>query len=203
VTEGKADIISMSFGFSEEPDSNGRSMISNAISQAMYEADQRILFFAAAANDGGNQIEMFPARHRSVFSIRATNHHGSFLTLNPSPDLAGPDVLGTLGNDVPAAALSKQGVSSGEVCKTGTSVATPIAAGIAATVLGYARLRLEEGILDQRSAGMLATELGMRSMLLRLSRPMGGKQHYLRAESFVGANDRERDAMLVNAACQR
>jgi hypothetical protein len=194
----------MSFGFSEEPEIDGRSEISNAISWTMHVRNQRILFFAAAANDGGNRAEMFPARHRSVFSIRATDHHGSFLTLNPPPDLSGPDVLGTLGCDVPAAALRNEGVSSGEICKTGTSVATPIAAGIAATVLGYARLRLKESGLEPRAVDVLGTERGMHSMLLQLSRPMGGKQHYLSVDNFVRASDRERDALLlVNAAHQR
>jgi hypothetical protein len=45
---------------------------------------------------------------------------------------------------------------------------------------------------------MLATERGIHSMLLRLLRLIGRKQHYLRAESFVGANNRERDTMLVS-----
>ncbi|KAI9869217.1 MAG: hypothetical protein M1813_000005 [Trichoglossum hirsutum] len=199
----EADVISMSFGFSEEPEVDDENVISNAIAQALAKRNQRILFFAAAANDGGNQIEMFPARHPSVFSIRATDHQGTFLTLNPPPDFSGVDVLGTLGGDVPAAALSCQRIDSGEVCKTGTSAATPIAAGIAATVLGYARLRLEEETkLDPNTVRLLCTERGMRLMLLQLSRKMGEKQYYLCAENFIRQSDILRDAMLLVISTQ-
>ncbi|KAI9766600.1 MAG: hypothetical protein M1840_006411 [Geoglossum simile] len=171
----EAEVISMLFGFSDEPEVDDENVISNAIAQALAKRNQRILFFAAAANDGGNQIEMFPVRHPSVFSVRATDHQGTFLTLNPPPDFSGVDV--------PAAALSCQRTGPGEVCKTGTSAATLIAAGITATVLGYARLRLEEETkLDPNTVRSLCTE---RLMLLQLSRKMGEKQYYLCAENFI------------------
>lgn len=179
------------------------SILSNAITQALARRNQRILFFAAAANDGGNQIEMFPARHPSVFSIRATDHQGAFLTLNPPPDFSGVDVFGTLGREVPAAPLSSQRTDTGEVCMTGTSAATPIAAGIAATILGYARLRLEkETKVDLNALKLIWTERGMRLMLLKLSRKMGEKQYYLYAEKFIWQSDMVRDAMLLDASMQ-
>jgi hypothetical protein len=194
----------MSFGFSGEPRVNGQDVISNAIAKALATRDQRILFFAAAANDGGNQTEMFPARHHSVLSIRATNHYGTFLDLNPPPDPRGPAVLGTLGQDVAGAALSAQDGDYAESHRTGTSIATPIAAGIAATVLGYARLELDKGELDRKQVNCIETERGMRAMLLQLSRQMDGKKYYLRPDEFICATDRERNSMLfVNANQER
>jgi hypothetical protein len=194
----------MSFGFSEEPRVKGQNVISNAIAQTLAERDQRILFFAAAANDGGNQTEMFPARHQSVLSIRATNHYGTFLDLNPPPNPKGPAVIGTLGHNVAGAALSGGDGDHAEYHRTGTSIATPIAAGIAATVLGYARLGLDKGELDRKQVNCIEMERGMRAMLLQLSRQMDGKKHYLRPDGFIGATDRERNSMLfVNANQER
>ncbi|KAF2873107.1 peptidase S8/S53 domain-containing protein [Massariosphaeria phaeospora] len=190
----EADIISMSFGFSEEIEVDDTKVISNAIAQALSSRNQRILFFAAAANDGGNQLEMFPAQHSSVFSIRGTDHQGTFLPLNPPPDFAGVDVFGTLGKDVPGASLCHE---SGELCSTGTSIATPIAAGIAATTLGYARLRIEGYAPLHPSLISLWTERGMRSMLLKLSRKMGEKIYYLSADEFLRNDDSMRDALLL------
>jgi hypothetical protein len=84
--------------------------------------EDSILFFAAAANDGANKEEMFPANHDSVISIRAANSEGAFADFNPPRNPDEPVVYGTLGKDVPSAWL--RGHSS-EACKTGTSVATP------------------------------------------------------------------------------
>lgn len=193
-----ADIISMSFGFPEEPEINGESVISNAIAQAEMARNQRILFFAAAANDGGNQMEMFPARHQSVCSVRATDHHGKFSPFNPPPSLFEANVIGTLGEQVTGAGLC----GSRDVIRTGTSVATPIAAGIAATLLGYAetRLRVKESLLDRKMVDKLKRVRGMRSMLWQLGSQMsGGKERYLHMGRFLRASDRKRDAILANA----
>ena len=133
-----ADIISMSFGYDEEVLISGSPVISNAISEALRVRNQRILFFAAAANEGGNQMEMFPANHPHVIPIRGTDDKGWLQRFNPPPGYADFNCFMTLGQDVPGAGLSRDGGM--EVCKSGTSVSTPIAAGIAAMLLGYARL---------------------------------------------------------------
>ena len=197
-TEVRADVISMSFGFSEEPEVDGERVISNAIAQAEAARNQGILFFAAAANDGGNQAEMFPARHHAVCSVRATDHLGRFLGLNPPPNPFGADVLGTLGKCVAGAGVC----GSEEVVKTGTSVATPIAAGIAATILSYGQVRCRDNFLNQEMVSILKRRHGMRSMLLQLATRMGDKEHYLHVGRFQQASDRERDAMVMFNATQ-
>lgn len=197
----EADIVTMSFGFSEEVEVKQRLVISNAISQALVTRNQRILFFAAAANDGGNQAEMFPARHQSVFSIHATDHLGEFLPLNPAPDSVRSTVFGTLGNKVPGASRSVQSEpassQSAETSKDGTSAATPIAAGIAAMVLGYARLRMKEDAQREKDWGGLFGLRGMNIILTELSTQMEEKRRYLApASKFVLRSDRDRDALL-------
>ncbi|KAF2851860.1 hypothetical protein T440DRAFT_467121 [Plenodomus tracheiphilus IPT5] len=195
----EVDIVSMSFGFTEEPELEGESQISNSINRAIASRSQRILFFAAAANDGGNQREMFPARHPHVFSIRATDHRGTFLSLNPPPDFSAADVFGTLGENVLGATLPH--VGEAEIAETGSSVATPIAAGIAANILGYARIKARTSdLLTPEIVGILSKERGMRLMLQLLSTKMSEKQNYIRPDRFTIASDKERDAMILLAA---
>jgi subtilisin family serine protease len=128
----QAKIITMSFGF-PQLDRDIRTAIK-------YARLQDVLFFVAASNLGGNEDTAFPAKHSEVISIRATCGEGNFAGFNPNPD---PDLpnFGTLGEAVSSAWLSTQGDSSR---KTGTSIATPIAAGLAAVVLEYVGAKLAE-----------------------------------------------------------
>lgn len=118
----------MSFGFADE-----QPCISDAIREAIYERKDSILFFAAASNYGANDREMFPARHDSVISIRGTNANGDFEDFNPPKSQDEVVVFGTLGLDVPSAWPN----SDYDEYKSGTSIATAIAAGIAGCLLGY------------------------------------------------------------------
>lgn len=188
----------MSFGFPEEPLVNGKSIISNAIHGAIHQRGGRVLFFAAAANDGGNQREMFPARHDEVFSVRATDHQGVFQHFNPAADALESYVFGALGAEVPGVGLSTQ---LEEVCKSGTSISTPIAAGIAATILGYARLGLSSKRFDEDSGiERLWTKRGMRLAFIKLSREMSDRHYYLYPQEFLReTREMQRDALLLEA----
>lgn len=66
----------MSLGFDEEIHVNGERVITKAILEAVARTNNRILFFAVAANDSGNRKEMFPANDIHVFSIRGTDDRG-------------------------------------------------------------------------------------------------------------------------------
>ena len=107
-----------------------------AISNALHS---EILLFAAASNDGANLGRAFPAKYPNVFCIPATDGNGNPSAFNPTADdkdvnfsLLGEHVeshwpTGKGGHDQPVKVMS------------GTSVATPIAAVIAASLLSFVR----------------------------------------------------------------
>ncbi|KAF5701633.1 peptidase S8 subtilisin kexin sedolisin [Fusarium globosum] len=142
--ECDANIVNMSFGFDEEVYIEGKPIISNAILKAILETNQSIVFLAAAANSGGNKAEMFPAYNKNVLSIRGTDDYGTPQRFNPPPDYDSETCFMTLGLNVPGASLVRSEHQGADICKSGTSVATPIAAGLAAMLLGYARVHEEE-----------------------------------------------------------
>ncbi|KAL7936124.1 subtilisin-like protein [Trichoderma chlorosporum] len=191
--EANVDIVAMSFGYQEEQEA-----INEAINKAIYHRHNQALLFAAAANYGGNQREMFPARHDQVLSVRATNHHGAFSHFNPPADRLETHVFGTLGTNVPGSGLS---TCDEQVYKTGTSIATPIAAGIAATILGYARLGdASNRFGEDAHMEKLGTKRGMSQVFMRLSRQMVEKHFYLYPQEFFQEmTEMQRDALLIEA----
>ncbi|KAF7161736.1 hypothetical protein CNMCM5623_007223 [Aspergillus felis] len=152
----KVDIISMSFGYPEEVLINGVGLISNAISRALSERNQRLLFFAAASNGGPAEQEMFPASSPSVMSIRGSDAKGWLQLFNALPDPHNTKCFMTLGQCVPGASLSRDN-------------------GIAALILGYARVHEEElkGRLgeDKHKLSKLWQISGMRAMFAAISTP--------------------------------
>jgi len=164
----------MSFGYSDH-----QACIANAIRDAVSASNESVLFFAAAANFGANEAEMFPARHRCVISIRGTNSTGRFEDFNPPPGSNEARVLGTLGLDVPSACLSHQpGI---DVCMKGTSVATAVAAGMAGMLLEYVRGQSSLRSTYRMVRDRLKRQEGMLALLESLSVPSLGQEccHYL------------------------
>ncbi|KAF2804923.1 subtilisin-like protein [Mytilinidion resinicola] len=141
----EADIISLSLGWEQEKLVEGRYVISNVIFDALGKRNQKVLLFAAASNYGGGRYELFPAKHPNVFSIRATNALGKHEDFNPPLPDDGSEVVGTLGVGVPTKERTHE-----ETGRTGTSVATAVAAGFAAIVVAYINIhgegRLWEGL---------------------------------------------------------
>ncbi|KAI1125773.1 hypothetical protein F5Y10DRAFT_267760 [Nemania abortiva] len=132
---------------------------------------------------------MFPARNRNVFSIRGTDEYGWVQGFNPPPDYNGETCFMTLGKDAPGASISTSEHGGGEVCQSGTSVATPIAAGIAAMVLGYAKIHeneLEEFLKDTEKQKRYKIEniSGMTEFFKRLATEMLEKWSYLEISKF-------------------
>ncbi|KAK8079701.1 hypothetical protein PG997_007519 [Apiospora hydei] len=110
--ECKADLISISFGYME---------------------DQPPI---AAANSGANTTQLFPARHKSVISIRATTSKGYIADFNPPLDPDESTALATLGVEVPSAPPSHF-ITQRTSVKSGTSIANAIGVGIAGMLLAY------------------------------------------------------------------
>ncbi|KAJ6157218.1 hypothetical protein N7497_006103 [Penicillium chrysogenum] len=158
----QVDIISMSFGYRKD-----QAQIKREIFNGLLSRDEEILFFAAAANSGVREPEMFPARLAHVISMRGANAKGYFPDFNPPPKPGEAIIYGTLGVDVPGASIHP-GVYL--ETKSGSSIATAVAAGMAAVLLEYASLKCQEG---QNSAIIrkLKTRQGMLSMFESLADP--------------------------------
>lgn len=138
----KVDIISMSFGFPQRVPE-----IDKAIQHA-YE--HNVLMLAAASNCGGNTKCSWPARNRDVLCVFASDGDGNKVCTTASittfadrpqyfknPDaLSGQYSFATLGCAVESywPPTNKRELSP-KVRRSGTSVATPIAASIAALVI--------------------------------------------------------------------
>jgi len=120
------DIISMSFGFPRWH---------NAIREAIQATPNRVLMFAAASTGKNAYVPTFPANEPSVISIWAADGMGSQPKTNSK---AGR--FATLGVAVKSAWPERpENPAMFEARKSGTSYATPIAVGIAACVLEFAR----------------------------------------------------------------
>lgn len=106
--------------------------INDAIRKAR---DNGIIIFAAAGNEGGNAGVFWPASlHETgdVIRINSSDGKGSPSSFNPSPEIG--RWICTLGQGVPSCQVA---VDTDEVIyRSGTSFATPIAAAIAAIILG-------------------------------------------------------------------
>ncbi|KAL9063223.1 MAG: hypothetical protein Q9161_009578 [Pseudevernia consocians] len=131
VTEWKVDVITMSFGIREY-----HERIKIAISTALHN---NILMFAAASNDGANLGRSFPAKYPGVFCIHATDGNGNPSTFNPTADEKDVN-FSLLGENVSSHwPAGKKGHNDSVNIMSGTSVATPIAAGLAASIISFVR----------------------------------------------------------------
>ena len=108
----------------------------SAISNALH---RQTLIFAAASNNGANSGRAFPAKYPSVFCIHSTDGNGNPSAFNPTADEKDVN-FSLLGEHVrshwPA---GKSGHNDIVNILSGTSVATPIAAGLAGSILSFVR----------------------------------------------------------------
>ncbi|UKZ49883.1 hypothetical protein TrVGV298_004136 [Trichoderma virens] len=139
VSTWKVDIISMSFGF-PACDMYDYQELEDALANAQAK---RVLLFAAASNSGGRQGHAYPARDQNVIAIHATDTYGNPSTFSPTA-IGHDDNFATVGQAIesawPVDLCDKTSNPQSLQCKSGTSFATPIAAGIAAFLLMYAKI---------------------------------------------------------------
>ena len=183
-----ADIISMSFGYAEDV-----TIIGEALRDAEILRGNKILFFAAANNDGLNQPEKFPAFSESVISVRGTAQNGKFIRdYNPKNWPHKPGIqYGTLAKDVPCGFFP---------VKSGCSVATPILAAIAAVIIAFVDRDAE---FDEWNRDTVRTRRGMRSVLQFMANDQNSKSERLYIAPWFLFEYSARPRTLISYALDR
>ncbi|KAK0728906.1 peptidase S8/S53 domain-containing protein, partial [Lasiosphaeria miniovina] len=140
ITEWDVDIISLSFGIDTSAGTDTGTDAETPTSARHRQPNTRArIVFAAACNGGPLERRAFPARMSGVICVNASDGHGQKANLLSPDPVAGEDNFITLGAYVrypPSGATSS---SLQYEYKSGTSFATPIAAGLAADLLEFAR----------------------------------------------------------------
>ncbi len=188
VTTWKIDIISMSFGYLDERE-QGCDKLREAILQANAS---KVLMFAAASNVGAHSSSpAFPARHPSVFCIYSGDGPGNFSKTSPTASKHDVNFL-TLGEGVESAWPQSLSQDPWTKRKSGTSFATPIAAGLAAALLYYVCQ-----ILPLEDAKKFKEYDKMRDLLSQNSNERSG-YHVLSLDNFFSKRTPDERRSLLN-----
>lgn len=162
VDDWNVDIISMSFGYPTNQ-TDGYKELETAI---LHAHSKNVLMFAAASNGGANQDRAYPARDPHVICIHSTDSDGNRSRFSPTA-LSHDINLATIGEAVQSAwpvNLCDPNFNPDCIeCKSGTSYATPIAVGLAAFLMQYARLHLPD------LAHLLKRQSKMKDILLKIA----------------------------------
>ena len=155
----KVDIVSISLGWKEDNDRELQEAIEHAKKHS-------VLLFAAGSNDGVRGGMAYPARADEAIAIDAADGYGSPSIFNSH---RGTDKIRftVLGEAVKSAYPKDLGSDEpGWRRMSGTSCATPIAAGIAGLILEFARQR--PLCYDSAIEAHLKTVVGMRLIFKQL-----------------------------------
>lgn len=146
------DILSLSFGFGYREEN---------IEKMLQKYERGKIILAAASNHGTRRSMTYPASRYGVIAVNSATGDGSISTYNPP--LNGVNNLSILGEKVQSAWVPKT-----TKIMSGTSVATPIAAGIAALLLEIA-IKQNDSVGDEMAKWLenLVKDYGGMTTLLR------------------------------------
>lgn len=187
----EVDIISMSFGFRHHtPDLD---CIQEAIKQAY---GKNIVMFAAAHNYGGTRQVSYPANQHEVIPIFSADGQGKESSFSPFP-VSGLDNFSTLGEALPFF----RGRGPDER-RSGTSFATPIAAGIAALTMDYI-IHMDLAEEDKAYVERVKTLKGMQSVMRLLASNNGRQSSYIAPWHLFCAHRKAQVAPLLIDALKK
>ncbi|CAJ0549769.1 Ff.00g033820.m01.CDS01 [Fusarium sp. VM40] len=168
--EWKVDMIVMCFGFDKSIPAIDKA-IDNAI-----KTGRPPLFFAATRNDGANKSMAWPARDLSIIGISSATGEGLESTFNTSEEDV-PVIFHALGEGVPLGLDSFGKPDKDTKYVSGTSYATPVAAGLVSNLLSCVRMAVEIcPAHDRRLYDHIPEALrGMKGMLKVMSQKMQTK----------------------------
>jgi hypothetical protein len=146
----KVKIVSLSIGFRKAfLRDEEKAIVRNALKYVM-DTHPEVLVFAAASNEGNRDKILFPASEDKVFCVNSSNGDGNASEFNP-PHQERHENFSILGEGVKSTCLQQRNAgTSGRLVaswaiRRGTSVATPIAASVAAIILHFGRQWVPEG----------------------------------------------------------
>lgn len=183
--ENEVDIISMSFGWENEQEEVDK--------QIDLARSKGILLFAAASNNGDLGTGSYPASKHAVYCVYSCSGFGAKSTFNPrssKPEKSfmfpGEDITILEANHKPTKGVQKSG-EGGVERRTGTSYATPIAAGSAAMLLDLARQEVTKPQVLMDVERRLKKVEGMSAVLLAMSgEARDGGYYHVRPWTLLG-----------------